>query len=190
MNYNLMEPPFSYKPFVEMNKKEAQEYFNWFINEIPNRVILLRKAYEINNVDIGSLDYTPLSLINLWKWFIPKIKTVNLTKNELKEYLDKIPEWARGTMDNKKLSVETLAIAIDIAIYFAETVRKNKSNIQWGLITKPKSFYSVNKPILIGFNFGLDLDAMLLLNNISWEVVKGNSSIEALYQLYQVWVDK
>ena len=46
MEYPLMEPPFKVKSFDEMNKKEATQHFNWYIGEIPNRIQLLRNAFE------------------------------------------------------------------------------------------------------------------------------------------------
>ena len=46
MEYPLMEPPFKVKSFDEMNKKEPTQHFNWDIGEIPNRIQLLRNAFE------------------------------------------------------------------------------------------------------------------------------------------------
>jgi hypothetical protein len=39
-----MQPPFEVIPFSEMTKKQAQEHFDWFVNEIPLRIQLLLGA--------------------------------------------------------------------------------------------------------------------------------------------------
>ena len=38
-----MSPPFEVKEFKDMSKKEAQQHFDWFINEIPNRIKQLKR---------------------------------------------------------------------------------------------------------------------------------------------------
>lgn len=38
MNYTFMQPPFDIKLFKEMTEKDAQKHFEWYIDEIPNRI--------------------------------------------------------------------------------------------------------------------------------------------------------
>lgn len=35
MDYPSMTPTFNIKPFEEMNKKEAKQYFEWYVSQIP-----------------------------------------------------------------------------------------------------------------------------------------------------------
>lgn len=43
-----MEPHFIMKSFQEMNKKEAQQHFDWYISEISNRINQLASYYDTN----------------------------------------------------------------------------------------------------------------------------------------------
>ena len=67
IEYEVMISPFSdFKDFDKMKKKEAEEYFNWYVSELENRMRIL-KAYiqkDLNEETIN-LDYTPESLIPL-----------------------------------------------------------------------------------------------------------------------------
>lgn len=45
IEYEVMKSPFSdFNDFDKMKKKEAEEYFNWYVSELDNRMRIL-KAY-------------------------------------------------------------------------------------------------------------------------------------------------
>ena len=46
MEYPLMSPSLELKPFEKMTKKEAENHFNWYLSEIPNRIALLRETFS------------------------------------------------------------------------------------------------------------------------------------------------
>ena len=74
LKYEFMEYPDLLKDFDKMKKKEAEKYFNWYINEINNRILYL-KTYMQKDIEGESIfDYTPESLIPLWEWFQTKIE--------------------------------------------------------------------------------------------------------------------
>lgn len=193
MDYPLMEPPFEVKPFEKMTKKEAQIHFEWYVSEIPNRIELLRRAYEImreGNKD--KLDLSPQSLIFLWEWFLPNIEITLKDKEEIEREVQIAPDWLKENiqMDNKKLSLGTLTLLMDIAIYFGEVFVNNFDNIKWGYVTRPKSLAYVNKPVLTGFRTNIELDPRNLVYIATLKVVKGVNNRDTLYNLYNVWKDK
>lgn len=190
MEYQLMIPPFPIGAFEEMNKKEAQIHFDWYIKEIPNRIELLKEYYEFSGGGKKELlDFTPESLKNLWEWFIPRIRLERRSREEIESDLAKFPKLLKkDIMNNKyKISTESLAIAMDIAIYFAEVIIKHFQNIKWGFITKPKSYVSVNRPVLLGFKNNLDLDPCLILQTLCSKVKDGEKDPNILYETFIVW---
>ena len=43
MQYNGMNPPFELIPFEDMKKKQAEQYFVWYIDTIEQRIQNLEK---------------------------------------------------------------------------------------------------------------------------------------------------
>lgn len=93
------------------------------------------------------MDFIPESLKPLWAWFIPQVKLVAKSKNEIEAELKKFPDWMKDQLDSQRLSTETLTVAMDIAIYFTEVFVRKFRSMKWGLVTKPKSYINVNKPV-------------------------------------------
>ena len=192
LEYPIMSPEFEVKPFEKMNKKEAQMHFSWYINKIPERIELLRMAYfKTGGGDKENLDFSPQSLIELWRWFINIIETVPKSEEKIAEEIQQVPNWLKDTVYENaiELSLGSQIILMDIAIYFAEVFEENFDNIQWGVITKPKSLAYVNRPVLIGFSSGLEMDPRILLSNLALEIIDGNNDIKELFSLYEVWTD-
>lgn len=187
MEYRLMEPPFEIKAFKDMNKKEAMKHFEWYVNEAPKRIELLREAILYTDfIEKDKLDFSEESLKLLWKWFIPRVKLVSKTTEEIGSELDKYPDWMKEYVSKEKLSMESLTLTMDIAIYFAEVFIRNFDEVKWGVITKPKSLVYVNRPVLIGFR-NSELDTRRIIFNLANKVSKGNHDENALYNIYKVW---
>jgi hypothetical protein len=117
MDYPLMDPP-DYKPYDDMIRAEAKKHLEWYVNQIPERLELLRNAFEeTGGGKKEKLDYSVESLSTIWGWFIPLITTEPKTAMELEEEAKRLPS---GIKNKEKLDIGTLAIAMDIAIYYAE----------------------------------------------------------------------
>ena len=48
-----------------------------------------------------------------------------------------------------KYTDETLSLALDIPIYYGETIIKNYPNMYWGHFTRPKREFFANKPVIL-----------------------------------------
>ena len=65
MKYYISEPPIHIRSFKELKKAEAQVYYDWYIGECKNRILLLKERV---NEDIDcSFDYSVISLL-LFGW--------------------------------------------------------------------------------------------------------------------------
>ena len=78
MSYKEMIIPFKTVPFEEMKKKQAEQYYRWYMDTLDERVCRLQKhIMETGNTLV--LDKTPESLIGLWEWFEPRIELCQKT---------------------------------------------------------------------------------------------------------------
>ena len=143
------------KPFVDFTKKEAQEYFVWFLDNIDDRCnYLISKVSDGLKIPIDRIDYSVESLKIIWKWFlgiaeISKKSHVLLDKAQplknysfLRDFLNK---------DAFELSVFTQYVIRDIGMYLGKVLKTNYPILEWTFKTKPKNYVSVNEPLLIGF---------------------------------------
>ena len=130
MDYEGMRTPFELEYFSKMNKKQAMQYFEWFMETKEERFIKLQE-YISRDTDKVILDKTPESLNNLWEWFQTKISWEEMTAEEIEMELKGRPEWMKQIIlsDTKKIADLTLKLAYDIGIYFGEVfVNNNSSN--------------------------------------------------------------
>ncbi len=193
MEYSMMEPPFPVRDFKEMTKKEAQQNFDWFVLQIPHRLNLLKTLVEHTEFkSCERLDLSEKSLIDIWSWFIPHVKTVQRSPEEMKNLLESIPDGLHSSIIQDQsftLSKETKILVVDLAIYFAEVFTRNYPSISWGFLTKPKSLVYVNKPVLLGFKHN-ELDPVQIVRVLASKVSKGNKEINELLKLFHVWKEK
>ena len=46
MKYEMMIPPFKHGEFIDMRKKEVQQYFDWYISQVNYRINVLNEQIE------------------------------------------------------------------------------------------------------------------------------------------------
>lgn len=181
--------PFVTVPFEEMKKKQAEQYYRWYVDTLDERVCRLQKhIMETGNTLV--LDKTPESLIGLWEWFEPRIELSQKTDLELEDEAKGFSERMRyHVMENsKKLSVETVTIAWDIAAYFGEVVIVNNPQIRWGYLSTPKKLNGVNRPRLFGFAGDMTVYVYGIIEVGIWKSL-GRFDKMRLYDMYTVCKD-
>ncbi|MFS0724200.1 hypothetical protein [Paenibacillus sp. 1P07SE] len=123
-NYPIMKPPFEVIDFSERNKDQAYEYFHWFINEIPNRLVILIDAIEVNSINKKEFfDFKPESLSPLWIWLKERLNTVPKSIEEMNTLRVTLPDWIVKEVVDWKIDTPFLSMAIDVSLYFAEAVQ-------------------------------------------------------------------
>lgn len=191
MDYPLMEPPFEIKPFKQMSKTEAKAHFEWYISELPNRIDLLGKAFELTSgKSKDMLDFSPPSLTPLWEWFKTQIRQDPKPEVEIEAERSQLPEHLRPHVEitTLKLSRGTTIIAMDIAAYFGEIFVRNHSSVNWGFVTKPLTFADVNQPVLTGFLSKAVLNPRQIVKNLTLRAVDNERSDDSLEEMYNNWV--
>lgn len=182
------QSPIEKGDFLTFTKKEAETYFNWYVEHIDERIEYLMEYIRSQGESI-KLDFSVNSLVEIWNWYVKQIKVERYTQDELEEMAKEYPEWIREEImsDDRKLSYETLAICGDVAIYFAEVIRRhNENDISWGFFTRPKNMYSVNEPVLLGFIGNQNLNPRGTVYHCTLHYIDDEKRFN-LYEMYRVW---
>ncbi|MDH5630919.1 MAG: hypothetical protein OEY96_12280 [Gammaproteobacteria bacterium] len=154
MSYKIFDPKVN-RPLHEVSSGDAREAYNWFIENIPER---LKEISDLLNSDNINLDLSDNSLVELHDWFIEIVQ-------EERSY------------GNASPSPELFSVCNDIAIYIAEMIRKEGQNIDWNFYTTNSKGLSYQRPVLIGFNvknkdFHIDID--ILICQYAFRILKTN----------------
>ena len=186
MQYNGMTPPFDLIPFEDMKKKQAEQYFVWYIDTIEQRIQNLEKYINLTGTHMV-LDKTPNSLIELWDWFSNHIEVCTKDEQELMLELAMRPNWIKAHImsDRRKLSLNTIMIAVDISAYFGEVFIKNNPNIYWGYLSKPKKLHGVNRPRLLWFAGDMSVYVYGRVEVCIWKTIETVDNMH-LFNMYQV----
>ena len=67
--YKLMIAPFNHNGFRSLSKKQAEEYFHWYVGQSKARIEQLYGYAKSTGGTAFLCEYTPDSLIDLWNWF-------------------------------------------------------------------------------------------------------------------------
>ena len=185
MIYKMQIPPFPVKSFDLLTTRQAKEIFKWYTDDIPARLDQLQKCIDADVNGTVQLTRGKDSLRPLWSWLVANIQLQELTESDLKESLDAVPKWLHEYIvaGKYKLTTESLSIGMDVAIYLGEVFVHEFPQIYWGFFTKPKSRVSVNEPVLLGFENGLDMNPRRIVDTLMWQCANGKSS-EGLYESF------
>lgn len=193
LQYIPLIPPIC-RPFKCMRGAEVEDYFQWYISHIKERIDYL------SQISFVTLDYTPTSLVKIWKWFLKVARTQKMSDQDLQlkyreisaidENLAKIVIEA----DKECLSLETEYIIRDIAMYLGEFFCVNHENIFWAYHTDTKKDSFANIPLLTGFvdnnfspPFRADFEPNHMVGVQAARILRNASTSHDLLNIYNKW---
>jgi hypothetical protein len=133
--YPLFMPPEQLAVIGTKNwkKKEAQEYFDWFMN--------VRKQRALDFLAYIKYDLT-----------VKIEEDLSIISQKLFDTVNAPQFYSIREIDGaKKLNDQGMAIAADMGLLLAELLEKNKPSLYWEIAKGPKTYHSYNLPVLKGF---------------------------------------
>jgi hypothetical protein len=128
-----------------MSDRQAERYFENFVEGIPRRIAELQRAIKTSG-DAGLLlDYSFDSLSPLGNWFGNNIETASLTEDALIEKKERYPAWLHDYISSDTFTLETVSLIMDVGIYFAETLRHRNPILKWALLQLPPDDEALKK---------------------------------------------
>ncbi|MCL6591882.1 MAG: hypothetical protein K6U80_18270 [Firmicutes bacterium] len=174
--------------FRNITKKEAEKYFEWFLEQIPIRIKVLQEAVNSTpGYEDWKADYSPESLVTLGKWFKQVVTTRKRSEEEIEEIYKRSPEWFRTVkISENDLSPETYSLCFDVGMYLAKVFETNLKGLGWKLITAPKKSVDIHQPVLAGFG-ALQFNPVMMMSVQAFKVINGKYSDYSLKELYEIW---
>lgn len=184
MQYQIIQPPFTLR-FRAAEKSKAQEYLRWFLKAIPERIQELARAvrqskdYSAWNADFSSDSLQPLGL-----WFASNVETRRRSDEEL-ETLNQLPIFEFG-VPLEELTNKTFSLAVDIGMYFGETLIHQHHSLNWGQLLDDRKFADYGHPLILGFD-AVPLNPVRIAVTLAYGLARRNRTGNRLYELYAYW---
>ena len=141
LKYDILIPKLGKNIFL-LNDKEAEEYFQWYMEKVPERVAYISQVCAKDlRIPVERMDCSPESLLLLWKWFRRRARTERVIPDKKEDRAKKQPKELWN--NTHQLTLETEYILRDIGMYLGETFRKNHPQIYWTYYTKPRRDFFV-----------------------------------------------
>ncbi len=197
--YKTIQLPLE-KDVHETTEKEAEEFFKWFMNVIPERLKILKEVLKETGYEPKRLDFSPKSLDYLGEWLTRHVTTRSLTQEEVKSFKTKYSGYIKkGGLEiplSKIVQVpkwvftdETLSFCWDVGIYFSKVLEKNVKGLKWNFVKKPKNDAYYHYPVLLGFdkNNKVGLSPKDVIEVFVTKSIKKNGNPEKLTRLFEIW---
>lgn len=184
MTYNIIQPPFTLR-FREMSKADLQAYFDWFLAQIPLRLPIMEASVkETPGFEYWVADFSPESLRSLGEWYAAQVETRPRTERELAEIKEKLSFPV--PISDQELTNKTFSLALDIAMYFSEVLKRNFPALRWDQILKNKRNADYGRPVLTGFG-SVPLNPVSIMIVLAYGFAKKTKSGARLFDLYEYW---
>ena len=180
----MLENPFAVD-FGHVPKKELRKYFNRFLTIIPQRIVELTAAVgQTAGFEQWKPNYSPMSLELLGEWFATQVETRPRPPDEIKRIQDGSPYPI--DVPRNALTKRTLSLAMDVGIYFGQSLVHNYPSLKWELPLGSKRFIDYGKPVLCGFANSVTLNPTHVVTVYALGVADGSRTGSRLKELYDI----
>jgi hypothetical protein len=153
VSYEPINPPVPPR-FLELSREELRKYNDWFVAVIPERIGILESAVKKTpGYESWVANFDPSSLRGVGNWYMSKAKLRDRSEAELKEIKARL--LFDVSVPDKELTDETVAIAIDLGMYFGSVLIKNYPALNWDCHANDKKFADYGQPIIVGFGLAI-----------------------------------
>ena len=189
VEYPLDLPPFPVKDFTEMKQKDAEQLLNWYIGEMPDKMVKLKNVVGLAGCGTAqTMDYTPNSLIPLWTWYLKHVNIIKKSDAEYEQEQSQYPRFLRYSVNRNKTELEWGQVAFDIGFYTCICFLEYDERLKWGIVPDPK-LDGGNKPSILGFKSKKFFTPASIMRTLMSKSEKGNAESTELFDTFNVWVD-
>jgi hypothetical protein len=168
-----------------MSKADLKAYFDWFLTQIPIRLSILESyVKETPGFEGWSANFTSASLKTLGQWYADHVETRPRNQVEMEEIKRNLS--FQMPVSGDELTNKTFSLAIDVAMYFSEVLKRNFSGLHWDLNLKDKRFVDYGQPVLLGFG-NVPLNPVSIMVVLAYGIAARDNSGERLFELYEYW---
>ena len=165
------------KRMFALTAAEAQSFFDWYVQHIPERIRHLAQQCGLPPyTDSASYAWNPEYLRKIWKWFLRSA------------IIQQDPVTGK-----KQLSGMTESMLRDIGMYVGEMFVSLYPNLRWGYYTEPKNSFT-NHPMVFGFvddSFTpparVPFEPTYMVGVRAAKILRGKHVQSDLYDLFQYW---
>ena len=163
IDYQIFNPRVD-RPLRELTSREAKEAYDWFIENIEERLVQLANILESSKSGVV-LDFSENSLAGVHDFFH------GFSKNDFKN-------------KNQVPSSDLLSLCNDIGIYISEMLMRKHNNLSWKLNVR-KGNVSYQRPVISGFSvknkhYNYDFDRILI--TYAYRLIKDGIKEEGLFR--------
>lgn len=195
VQYDLMVPPLGLD-FNNMSPKQAKQNFDWCMSVMPERMEYFRERCSKDlKIPLSKLDYSPESLIIVWRWFLKTARLERTPKTELDKMIQAAKVFGESYINREQFTVATQFIMRDIGMYIGQVFVTNNSQLSWSYYIKPKNEVNVNQPVIVGFYYKdqytegeVKINPMNLVVGSAANIFNKRQNEKDIYEQYVKWV--
>lgn len=170
-----------------MNKRDVQDYFDWFMTIKDERLKLFcQQVFTSKKVELSTE-----KLQTIYRFFRDSLNVRKRTPEEIEQERSKLPKSLQKIhqVPDYEFIEPTHSIIFDASIYFGELLRKQVPEIEWS-IEKDRKMANYGKPVLVKKGMNIDLNPTGGFYVMALRIQKGTIKENMLIDTYQKTKDK
>lgn len=177
--------PFGYD-FHTKTVKELSNYRAWFIeNKLYRLKELNNLVISIPGLDNWEMDFTPNSLIGLWKCLQENITSEPLSKEKYESLQSSVP--AEIPVNDYELTTRSISILVDAGIYIGDVLIHNHPSLRWEQYPSRTRNDANYGHMVIVINKNHWVNPIRAMYNIGLKIINHQCGTNSILKLYDFW---
>lgn len=188
MIYSNIQVPLSTFRFDGMSRAELKQYYQWYMDVMPDRIAILAKAVQsTSGYESWIPSFLPDSLNLLGEWYAAQVesrprtsKELELIQNELSFPID---------INSYELTDRTFSLAIDLGMYIGQVFVHEFPTLTWHQHTKRKTMPHYGHAIIVWFG-KVEFNPTHMMVVLAYGLVDRTKNGKRLREIYDIWAKK
>jgi hypothetical protein len=167
--------------FESLTPEEAQAFLENYLKVEENAVKELLIAVKSEGI---CADFTIPSVSPVLKWILDKIKTIPQQADEtLPKWIRECDSYIRGLIDFDEPSK---ILVLRASYYLGESFVRYADVLTWA--TGDRETAEQNMPVVTGFQHGIEMAPMLIVENLSLRILADGAPYEDIDRAIKGWL--